>query len=67
MGQMISGFELQEDKSITDLESWPPFAEWFTNEYGFPPHPRDRHHKATFEAFMAGGYWEAQRGREEKG
>lgn len=61
MGQMIAGFELQNGKSITDLESWPPFVEWFTNQYGWEPRPRDTHDKEIFEAWLAGAHWEWDR------
>jgi len=57
----IAGFELREGAEITDLESWPSFAEWFEHQYGSPADPRDRDCKDLFEAYLAGAHWEWER------
>ena len=58
MAETVAGFELPDGVAADDLEHWKPFAQWFQDEYGFEPHPRDSHDKAIFEAFLAGAYYE---------
>ena len=63
MNQVIAGFELPEGKTINDLEHWPSFAEWYRSVYGFMPGPNNLASREKFEAYVAGAYWESQRGR----
>lgn len=61
MAETIAGFELPEGVSITDLEAWPSFAEWYGDEYGAEADATIPACRGSFEAYLAGAYWQAER------
>lgn len=63
MATTIAGFELPEGKSITDLDAWPPFARWWNAHYRYRLDPNDGLCLQIFGAWLAGAYWQSQRGR----
>lgn len=68
--ETIAGFELREGVKITDLDSWPSFAEWWEHQYGFPPlvigDRLDSKCKEIFEAYLEGAHWQWMRSMETK-
>lgn len=63
MVEYIAGFELPEGVSVTDLDKWPYFAEWYDEQNGIKPDPQDGDVRTLFEAFLAGAYWQWDQGR----
>jgi hypothetical protein len=65
MAVTVGGFELEEGQTITDMDQWPSFAEWWEREYGFAPMVIAGHVdskvKEIFEAYLAGAYWQWHR------
>jgi hypothetical protein len=61
MGETIAGFELVEGTSISDLDTWLSFAEWWERQYGFPPTPGDMKVRELFEAYLEGAHRQWQR------
>jgi hypothetical protein len=63
MGNTVAGFELVEGVSITDLDLWPSFAEWWEGQHGCEPMSEDSKCRELFEAYLAGAHYQWQRSR----